>query len=56
VRSALDKTVLADRFNFKGDTADDQRIMEFTSRTYNIARELDCGECVLTYYIILCCS
>jgi hypothetical protein len=36
VRPALDKTVLADRFNFKGDTAADQRVMEFTSHMYNI--------------------
>jgi len=56
VRTALDKTVLADRFNFKGDNAADQRVMEFTSRMYNIAQELDCGECMLTCYIIRCCS
>ena len=56
VRTALDKTVLADRVNFKGDNAADQRVMEFTSRMYNIAQELDCGECMLTCYIIRCCS
>lgn len=56
LRTVLDKTVLSDRFNFKGDTAADQRVKEFTSRMYNIAQELDCGEYVLTCYIILCCS
>jgi len=56
LRTALDKTVLADRYNFKVDTAADQRVMEITSCMFNIAQELDCGECVLTYYIILCCS
>jgi len=56
MRTALDKTVLADRFNFKGDTVADQRVTEFTFCMRNIAEELDCGKCVLTCYIILCCS
>jgi hypothetical protein len=43
VRTALDKTVLAGRFNFKGNIVADQRVREFMSCMYNIAQERDYG-------------